>query len=334
MPNRRVSMDDVARHVGLSRTTVSFVINGRADTKISEESRGRIWAAVKELGYRPNAGAKSLASSRTNLIGLITDITSTPFAGGVIHGAQEAAWHQGKLLLIVSSEGDSAVEAAAFEMLLERRVEGVIYATLAHREVTLPDSASEVPTVLVHCFERERQFPVIVPDEADGGYRATKRLIEAGHRRIALINLEPALAASVGRRLGYLRALAEAGIPDVPELSVSATATAVGGYQGASQLLSLDEPPTGFFCGTDRMAMGAYDAIKERGLRIPDDVGVVGFDNQEIIAAYLRPPLTTVALPFEEMGAAAVRLLAANLTGSPSERLVLAGPLVERGSVS
>lgn len=325
-------MDDIARHVGLSRTTVSFVINRRADIQISDESRQRIWDAVKELGYRPDAGAQSLASSRTNLIGLITDITTSPFGGGIIRGAQQAAWRQGKLLLIVASEGDPVMEAAAFEMLLGRRVEGVIYATLSHRQIALPDSANEVPTVLVHCFDRARAFPSIVPDEAEGGYVGTRRLIGAGHRRIALINLDPGLPAAVGRQAGYERALAEAGIRVDPQLIVSGHATATGGFQRAAELLELEDAPTGFFCGTDRMAMGAYDAIKERGLRIPKDIGVVGYDNQEIIASFLRPPLTTVALPFDDMGAVAVRMLASMAAGVAGERQTLAGPLIERAS--
>src|SRR5260221_3672834 len=169
MGARPVSMDDVARRVGLSRTTVSFVLNGRTDVHISDEARQRIWDAVKELGYRPNAGAQSLASSRTNLIGLITDIPTSPFGGGIIHGAQVEAWGHGKLLLIVSSDGEPAIEIAAFEMLLQRRVEGVIYATLSHRQVELPHLASEVPTVLVHCFDLGHTFPSILSDEIGGG---------------------------------------------------------------------------------------------------------------------------------------------------------------------
>src|SRR5258708_21368797 len=153
MRGRPVSMDDVARYVGLSRTTVSFVLNGRKDVHISDETRQRIWDAVKELGYRPNAGAQSLASSRTNLIGLITDIPTSPFGGGIIHGAQEAAWLNGKLLLIVSSDGDPAMETAAFEMFLQRRVEGVIYPTLSHRQVAFPHLPSELPTLLLPCFD-------------------------------------------------------------------------------------------------------------------------------------------------------------------------------------
>jgi LacI family transcriptional regulator len=217
-------------------------------------------------------------------------------------------------------------------MLLERRVEGMIYATLSHRQVTVPESMAEVPAVLVHCFDAARALPCVLPDEVDGGYVGTRRLIEAGHRRIALINLDPGLPATVGRQTGYERALAEAGIAMDPRLVVSGHATAAGGFQRATELLELDDPPTGLFCCTDRMAMGAYDAVKERGLRIPHDIGIVGYDNQEIIAAYLRPPLTTVALPFEDMGAAAVDMLGSMADGSPGTQLTIAGPLVERAS--
>lgn len=327
-------MEDIARHVGLSRTTVSFVINGRMDIHISEESRQRVWAAARELGYRPDAGARSLASKRTNLIGVITDITASPFGGGIVQGAQDAAWKRGKLLLTAGSDGDPNVEEAALEMLLERRVEGLIYATLSHRQVTVPEAMSEVPTVLVHCFDEARTYPSVLPDEIDGGYTGTRRLIDAGHRRIALINLDPGTPATVGRQEGYERALAEAGIEVDPRLIVSGHATAAGGFDRAAELLDLNDPPTGLFCCTDRMAMGAYDAVKERGLRIPQDIAVVGYDNQEIIAAYLRPPLTTVALPFEEMGVAAVDMLETMAAGSQGEQLTLPGPLVERNSVS
>ncbi|GAA4412250.1 LacI family DNA-binding transcriptional regulator [Actinokineospora soli] len=322
-------MDDIARHVGLSRTTVSFVINGRTDMNISEESRKRVWDAVRDLGYRPDAGARSLAARRTDLIGVVTDITTSPFGGGIVQGAQDAAWRQGKLLLIVGTDGDPGVEAAAVDMLLERRVEGMIYATLAHREVAVPKAMTEVPTVLVHCFDGA--LPHVLPDEAEGGRTGTRRLIDAGHRRIGLINLDPAVPAAVGRRAGYERALAEAGIPVDPRLIVSGDATATSGFERAAELLDLDDPPTGLFCCTDRMAMGAYDAVRERGLRVPQDIGVVGYDNQEIIAAYLRPPLTTVALPFDEMGAAAVAMLTD--PDGPGAGRTIGCPLVERASV-
>ena len=331
----RVTMGDVASQLGLSRTTVSFVLSGRPDANIPQPTRDRVWDAVRELGYRPNAAATSLASRRTNLIGLVTEIATSPFAGEIIAGAQARAWNKGKLLFIVSSEGDTDIEDAAFEMMLERQVEGILYATTWHREVQLPASAHEVPTVLVNCFDARGDYPSFVPDEVEGGRLATEHLIAAGHRRVAFINLDQDIPAAIGRRAGYERALEEAGVEVDPTLVVSGHATADGGYDRARELLNLPHPPTAIFCGNDRMAMGAYDAVKERGMRIPQDVALVGFDNQEIIAGYLRPKLTTVALPFQEMGARAVDLLTANPTATfPSPVGVqIACPLVQRASV-
>jgi LacI family transcriptional regulator len=330
-----VTMAEVAQRAGVSRTTVSFVLNDRPDVAIPPETRRRVLDAVAELGYRPNAGARALAARRSDSYGLVTEIVTAPFAVEVIKGAQDRAHEQGKFLLITSSESEAAAEAEAIERLLEQRVEGLLYATTWHRGVHVPPIVHEVPTVLVNCFDADDVLPSVVPDEVSGGYHATRRLLDAGHTRVGLITLDPAIPASIGRRDGYEKALAESGIPVDLSLVVPGDATADGGYAAASELLDLDTAPTAIFCGNDRMAMGAYDAIKERGLSIPGDVAVVGFDNQELIAAYLRPRLTTVALPFQEMGARGVDMLAALTTGQPtSTRKVLVDcPLLERSSV-
>ena len=173
-----------------------------------------------------------------------------------------------------------------------------------------------------------------VERSAQAGYIATRRLVQAGNRRVGLVNLEEHTAAARGRLSGYTKALREAGLEVDPELVTHAPATSLGGYESAATLLDLRDPPTALFCCTDRMAMGAYDAIKERGLSIPADVAVVGFDNQEVIAGYLRPALTTVELPFTEMGALSVRLLTAALAGEDVPPVtVVACSLVERDSV-
>ncbi|MER5735267.1 LacI family DNA-binding transcriptional regulator [Streptomyces sp. NPDC002262] len=332
---RSVTMSDVARRAGVSRTAVSFVLNDRPGAAIPDETRRRILAAIEELGYRPNAGARALAAQRSEWYGLITEIVTAPFAVDVIKGAQDRAWLDRKFLLIAASEGDPAQEAAALDKLLEQRVEGLLYATTWHRAVALPRAAREVPTVLVNCYDAEGELPSVVPDEVTGGHRAARHLVRAGHERIGLINLDPAIPAAVGRREGYERALREAGLPLDPALVVSGHATADGGYAAACELLDRADRPTALFCANDRMAMGAYDAIKERGLRIPEDVAVVGYDNQELIAAYLRPKLTTLALPFEEMGARGVEMLAALAAGQPldTRRVTVDCPLLERSSV-
>jgi LacI family transcriptional regulator len=337
---RGVTMNDVAKHAGVSRTAVSFVLNNREDASISEETRVRIADAVQALGYRPNAGARALASQRSDWYGIVT----APFAVDIIKGAQDQAWSDGRFLLIAPSEqGDAAGpnqgrEDAAVEKLLEQRVEGLLYAATHHRGVHVPRSAHEVPTVLVNCFDLDGKLPSIVPDERAGGRVAVERLLRAGHTKIGVINLDPRIPAAVGRLQGVREALADAGLELDPELVTTGYATADGGYDAACQILDrypAKERPTALFCLNDRMAMGAYDAIKERGLAIPGDIAVIGFDNQELIAAYLRPKLTTVALPFEKMGALGVQTLAALTAGQPitANQQLVDCPLLERSSV-
>lgn len=343
MQRSKVTMADVAELAGVSRTSVSFVLNKVENANISDATRRRILDAVDELGYRPNAAARALAAQRSDWIGFITEIVTAPFAVNVIKGAQDAAWRERRFLLIAATDDahaagastdDLQLQSAAIEKLLEQRVEGLIYAATWHRAVTVPELVHEVPTVLVNCVAANADLPAIVPDEVGGGRRATERLLRAGHRRIGLVNLDPAIPAGIGRLRGYREALLDAGVQPDDDLLVLGDATATGGFAATEQLLDLREPPTAIFCANDRMAMGAYDAIKERGLRIPTDIAVVGFDNQELIAGYLRPSLTTVALPFEEMGSLGVRTLSAlNQGRSVSPVQTVDCPLLERSSV-
>lgn len=216
---QRVTMSDVARRAGVSRTTVSFVLNDKPGATIPDETRRRILKAIDELGYRPNAGARALAANRSGWFGLITEIVTGPFAAEVITGAQSRAWGDRRFLLIAASEGDPAQEAAALDQMLEHRVEGLLYATTWHRAVSLPKAAREVPTVLVNCYDAAGELPCILPDEVSGGYKATRRLLDAGHTRIGFINLDPEIPAAIGRREGYERALRGAGITLDPSSS-------------------------------------------------------------------------------------------------------------------
>lgn len=327
-----VTMDDVARAAGVSRTTVSFVLSNRPTANIPTATRRKIWAAVEQLGYRPNAAAQALARQKSQLIGVITDIATSPFAGDAIAGAQQRSWEHNKVLLIASSTGDAEQQASIVGSMLEHRVEGILYATSYHREVTLPVSIREVPVVLINCFDSETVFTTVLPDEEQGGTLATQTLIEHGHRQIGLINLDPRAPAAIGRRYGYEKALAQAGINVDESLIRYGDADPESGYDCARSLLDLPEPPTALFCATDRMAMGAYDAIKERGLRVGADVAVVGFDNQEVIAPHLRPSLSTVALPFAAMGIAAIDALIDLGNGGTALSRVLSCPLVARDS--
>jgi LacI family transcriptional regulator len=336
---RRPTMLDVARLAGVSQTAVSFVLSeAPLAERIPEETRDRIREAVRTLGYRPNASAKVLRTGTSDSIGFITDESaSNPFSGGMIVGAQRLAWDRGKMLIIVNTEGDPAVADAAVEIMLQRHVEGIIYAADYHQEVKPPAALAEVPSVLLDCFSADRTFPSVVPDEVGGARLATEHLLAMGHRRVGFINVHPQLAAAPGRLAGYRQALAHHDLPFDPALVRHATShdNADEGYVGGCELLALPEPPTALFCATDRMAMGAYDAIRERGLRISEDVAVVGFDDQQIIARFLRPALTTVALPHRAMGEWAVQYLLTGhdaTHGSPPVQHLMPCPLVVRGS--
>ena len=311
---------------------VSYVVNDKKGARIGAEARQRVLDAVKELGFRPNALAKTLSSGSSNFIGLVADaIATTPFAGQIIHGAQDEAWKHGFVLLVANTEGDLAAEEAAISMMLEHKVRGILYSTWYHRAVTAPSALHETEYVLVDCFDTTTPAPAVVPDEREGGHTATRMLIEAGHTRIAFVNTTTPSPARSGRLAGYRDALHEAGISFDPSLVLDAAPEQEGGYSAAGRIRQLGV--TGVFCHNDRVAMGLYDGLRELGLTIPDDVAVVGFDNQEVIAAHLRPPLSTVALPHYELGAAGVRVLLGVQDAPVGSPLSVSCPPVPRASV-
>lgn len=333
-------MKDVAKQAGVSQTTVSFVINRVENANIPLETQERVFAAIDKLGYRPNAMARQLRSNRTQTFGFISDVVATtPFAGQIIQGAQDAAWARGYLLLVVNTGGDEAVTNAAVETLLGRRVDGILYATMYHRAVTLPPQVREAPTVLLDCFVEDRSLPSVAPDEGRGGYEATAALLRKGHRRIGLVNNLDIVPAMTGRQEGYQQALAAAGIAFDEQLVTRHPSEPTGGYEAVAQLMQLAQPPTAIFCFNDRMALGAYRYAQKHGLCIPEDLAIIGFDNQDMIAPYLEPPLTTMALPHYAMGQWAVEHLLQLIeqpdrqNGSPPVQHLCECPLIERASI-
>jgi LacI family transcriptional regulator len=329
-------MADIARQAGVSRTTVSFVLNNHASSaSIPAETKERILEAAKQLSYRPNLAAQVLHTNQTHTIGFITDeIATTPHAVNIIRGAQDAAWAHGKLLLIVNTGADATVTEAAIEMMLGRQVEGIIYAAMYHQEVTLPSNIHEGPALLIDCFSADRSLPSVVPNELQGGRTATEVLLNKGHRRIGFLNQDDLIPATIGRLEGYKQALSAYHVPFDENLVRYHTGDSRGGYRGTLELLQLPEPPTAIFCFKDSMALGAYDALRTRGLSIPSDVAVMGFDNQELIAAQLFPPLSTIQLPHYHMGKWAVEFLLEHAGEAlPPVQHTLDCPYIERESV-
>lgn len=329
------TMKDVAKRAGVSQATVSYVINNTVGENIPAETRERVLAAVRELGYRPNNAARNMRTQRSNLVGFVTDtIATTPFAGAVIKGAQDVCREHGKLLLLVDTEGDLEVENAAIETMLEHRVEGIIYATMYHREVAVPANLRETQAVLLDCFSADRSIASVVPDEVGGGRLATELLLSKGHRRIGFLNNSDPIPATRGRLAGYRQALAAHGVDFDPALVGENLSDSRGGYAAALQVMAQAQPPTALFCFNDRMAMGAYDALRKLNLAIPKDVAVIGFDNQEVISDALYPGLSTMQLPHYAMGQWALRyLLEAGPAGAPPTQHVLECPFVARGSL-
>lgn len=331
----RYTISDIARQAGVGVGTVSRVLNN--DPNVKEQTRQKVQKTIEKVGYQPSFTARSLRTQKTHVIGFIADaVATTPYAVNVIKGAQDAAWEHGKLLLVVDADNNAKRREAALETLLERNVEGIIYAAMYHQEVKLSRRFRDVPTVLVDCFTKENTFPSVVPDEVEAGQIATEKLLEKDHKRIAIIHGPLTIPAGIGRLKGYKQALKNVKLSVDDALVVEGDGNSGSGYKRTLGLLRLKKPPTAIFCCTDRMAMGAYDAVKELGLKIPRDISVVGFDNQDVIAAFLNPPLSTLALPHYEMGEWAVRtLLSSTSSGNlpTAHKQQLSCPFIERASI-
>jgi LacI family transcriptional regulator len=337
---RKATMQDVADLAGVSQSTVSVVVNNRdAEIGISEETRARVLAVIEKIGYRPNLAARGLRLQRSRTFGLITDyIASSPFAGRTLLGAQEVAWTNDHLLLVVNTSSDPGIERSAVESLVDRGVDGLLYAAMSWREVELPPSFDTLPAVLVNCRSSSaKHVAAIVPCEVDGGRQATQELVSHGHRRIAFLGGFATDLATIEREQGFRQAMRSAGLPIDERWALTGTYDMGSGYQLASEIYRMDSgsAPTGLVCGNDRMAAGAILALRDCGLSVPADVSVVGYDDQEGLADQFTPALTTVSIPHYEMGRAGVERLLAMLSGGTNLPMVVPVPgrLIQRASV-
>lgn len=343
MSNKSIGIKDVAVAAGVSATTVSHVLNDVSYARISAETRAKVKAAAVQLGYGPNRLAQALRTQRTGLLGLVSeDIATTPHAGRIILGADDAARARGYNLLVINTSVSAGPESRKADVgaLLERRVDGILYATMYHRILEVPGNLANVPAVLVDAVSSGATIAAVVPDEEAGARTAVTALLAAGHNRLGFLNNTDDVPSTHGRLRGFRNALSEAGFDGAAAPVHTGLSEVQGGYEAARSMLQLSNPPTGIFCYNDRMAMGAYQAAAELGLTIPTDLSIVGFDDQELIAGNLHPGLTTVALPHYEMGAWATGTLIdaiegnADLAGLAPHPMVLDCPLVTRGSVA
>ena len=316
------------------------MLNG-TPSRISEATAETVRRAARELDYRPDPTARSLRTKRTHMIGLLSDyIVTTPYAGQMIRGAQEAAWDRDHLVLIANTEGEPEREDGLIKALLARRLDGYLYASMFHRVDRMPPALIGMPIVGLD-VEIGEAGPSFVPDDFTGGKDAAEILLAAGHRRIGHLAGRMSTPATVMRSEAFAQTLTAAGCFDPSLIAYypedDPASASEFGEDAALALLRRDDRPTAIFAFNDQMAVGVYRAAAKLGLQIPDDLSVVGFDNQELIAAELRPQLTTLQLPHLEMGRRATTRLIDILLGSGDptpniERLLC--PVVHRASVS
>jgi LacI family transcriptional regulator len=315
MRHHRATLADVARRAGLSKAAASMVLNGREGTRLSAEAHQRVFAAAEELGYRPNVAARSLRTRSSATIAFVSDIVATTrFAGGLIRGALDAARERDHVLLIAETQGDAAFEKYAIDAMLDRQVDGVIYAVMATRRLTVPPALQAGPVVLLNATSPDG-LPSVLPDDKRAGRTVAAALLDKGHRdRIAVIGrnrikeADPEVSLAADARLrGINETLANTGAAVYRE-AFCPDWQPEHGFSATRSLLRRQPRPTAIICMNDRLAFGAYQALAEARLTVPKDVSIVSFDDDPI-AAWLRPGLSTVALPHEQMGRRAVELL-------------------------
>jgi DNA-binding LacI/PurR family transcriptional regulator len=324
-PSRqRVTSVDVARHAGVSQSTVSLVFSGKAPGRVSEATQERVRSAARELGYRPNVAAQALRLGSSRAIALLVPDVTNPFFSRVLRGAQRAAQAAGYTVVLVDTGRDRQWAEQSFEALRAGPADGYLLF-----EVMVPEGLGPDQHVVV--MEREAPGRRWVRFDAEGGAAAAfGHLLELGHRRIGHLAASFDAPTFHLREAARRRVLTEAGL-DPDTLPRATTEIAIRSAHDAAGPL-LDERPTGVFCDDDLLAAGLYMAARERGLRIPRDLSVVGFDDMDFAPA-LEPPLTTVALDPEKMGATAFELLEAQMAGRRTRRrVILPGELLVRGS--
>ncbi|AXK47337.1 LacI family transcriptional regulator [Brachybacterium saurashtrense] len=322
-----------------------MVLNGRTRGTVSAANQKKVLDAAAELGYTRSAVAMSLRERRTRTIGLISDeIATSPWAGRMVRAASMAAAERGYMMITADLSLPELTLEEAVKVLSERQVDGLLYGAMGRTRLAAPGVPAGTPLVLMNCEEgdqsapaprTEHSPPAVIPDDRQGARRAARRLLDVGHRRVVMLSGDDTAVATREREEGFVEEVAAAGL--APRV-VRAGWQMDDGYRATTALLAQDEPPTALFCIRDRVAAGAIHAAAVAGLAVPQDLSVIGYDDEDFFAEVLTPPLTTIALPHEEMGRHAMDTLLDLVERSapaPAPGLTVAEcPLVERASVA
>lgn len=311
----KVSIFDVAKKSGLSVVTVSRVLNN--STSVRQKNKEKVLQAMKDLDYHPNASARSLASGKTGIIGLTLTTLHDTVLDAVVKEINDCLAEQGYFLALSISAGDE--DSFQRSMFQEDRVDGVILLSPMNADVYVMElKKRKIPFVILDNQQRNPSVPSVVVNNFKGGYDATKHLIDLGHTEIAHISGPEPYLSSRDRERGYLFALEEAGL--TPFHIEQGTFGIPSGYSIAMRWIQSGRLPTAVFAADDFIALGVMDAFKNERIRIPEDVSIVGFDDQ-IYAEEFRPTLTTIRQPFEKIGRQGVDILL-KLIKDPSKRNV------------
>ena len=304
----KTSIKDIARAAGISHSTVSRALND--SPLVNAETKARVRRLAQELGYSPDAAARSLVMGRTRTVGVVVTTIADPFAAGVVEGIERTAYAHGYSLILAASSDDPQREIAAVEMLRSKRVDAVIVTSsrvgALHQERL---RSAGVPVILLNSHSQQQMpnaYSVRV-DDVHGGRLATEHLLGRGHRRIAHVTGPEGHSPSSDRLAGYRSALAGAGIDYDPAYVVGGTGRLDGGCAALRSLLALRDRPTAVFCYNDMTAIGLLSAARNEGMVTPRDLAVVGFDDIPL-AAHVAPALTTIAQPMFELGERAMNM--------------------------
>jgi LacI family transcriptional regulator len=325
-------MKEVAERAGVSLTTVSHVIN---QTRfVSEGVTSRVKAAMQELDYRPNELARSLRRGQTNTIGLILPDSSNPYFAEIGQAIESYAYDSSYSVILGNTSGKIEKEDHYIDVFLTKQVAGIIFVAAGAQTSAVKDLLiHNFPVVLVDRDLDDIQVDAVLLDNYHCGYMATEHLIKLGHQCIGLVSGPFNLTPSAERIVGYKDALNDAGLECDDKLMIKGNFNPKSGYEAANELLTLPNRPTAIFAMNDLMAIGVIRAVHEQGLKVPDDLAIVGFDDIEL-ASYTIPPLTTIAQPTKGISQQAVELLTERIDQPDLKprRIIMNGELVVRGT--
>ncbi|KLV08730.1 MULTISPECIES: HTH-type transcriptional repressor PurR [Photobacterium] len=328
------TIKDVARMAGVSTTTVSHVIN--KTRFVAEATQKKVLAAVEELNYAPSAVARSLKCNTTRTIGMLVTKSTNPFFAEVVHGVEEYCYGEGYTLILCNTEGNLEKQRDYLRMLAEKRVDGLLV------------MCSDLDEQLLELLERQKDLPMVImdwgpesphtdkiQDNAElGGYVATKFFIEHGHKEIGCLTGHAEKAACRERLKGFRKAMTEAGLDINEDWILEGDFECESAVKAANTFMAMEKRPTAIFCFNDIMAMGMISTFEQAGIRVPDDMSIIGYDNIDL-APYFSPPLTTIHQPKRRLGKSAVEILMDRVKNKEHEHQVfeMIPELVVRKSV-